>query len=108
RTSARIQLKFIPKTFYVWSDELAEAFQHYIRLVPGRDNAREWRLELDWNPALGNFRPLIDECPNPVNQGSDASRNAAEVENRNQNILAEYRQLKSNFPHLSKSAISTR
>ena len=104
----KTQLKRIPRSFFVWSDNLAEAFQHFIELVPGRENANEWHLDLNWNPALGNHRPLIEECPDPANQGSARSRQAADVEKRDRQILSEYKKLKSQFPHLSKSGIATR
>lgn len=108
RCSRKTALKLIPRSFYVWSNELADAFQHYIELVPGRENARHWHLELNWDPALGNLRSLIEECPNPQESGSQRSRQATAVEQRNRRILAEYGRLKTASPHLSKSNIAGR
>jgi hypothetical protein len=108
RPTKKSQLKEIPKSFYVWSNDLADAFEHYITLVPGRDNARLWQLKLNWNPSLGNLKPLIEECPNPENIGSPKSVKAAEVEKRNRKIIAEYLKQAKAFPHLSKSNIATR
>ena len=102
------QLKLIPRSFYVWSDDLANAFQNFIDLVPGRENAHLWGLELNWNPGLGDFAPLIEECPDPKDLGSKRSRQTAEVEKRDRQILAEYRKQKSQYPHLSKSNIAAR
>jgi hypothetical protein len=104
----KAQLKQIPKSFYVWSDDLAQAFQHYIKLVPGYDDAYRMRLDLNWNPGLGNLRPLIEECPNPEKSGSRRSEQAAKVEKRNRQIVAEYQLLHKQFPQLSKSNIATR
>lgn len=106
-TQSKGQLKQIPKSFYVWSNDLAEAFQHYINLVPGRENADEWNLALNWNPALGPYKYLIDECPNPENAGSPRAQLVAIGEARNKKIIAAYHKLKKEFPQLSKSRLAT-
>ena len=103
----KTQLKQIPKSFYVWSDDLAEAFQHYIALVPGRENAYRWRLKLEWKPALGDLTPLIEECPEPENNGSQRAAQVAVVEQRNRGIIAEYIRIKSQNSQLSKSRIAS-
>ena len=54
------------------------------------------------------IRPLIEECPDPKDLGSKRSRQTAEVEKRDRQILAEYRKQKSQYPHLSKSNIAAR
>ena len=108
KSSLKTQLKHIPKSFYVWSNDLADAFQHYIVLVPGRENANRWGLRLDWNPALANRKQLIEECPDASHSDTRRSQQVAAVEKRNRAIIEEYKRLKKQFPHLSKSDISAR
>ncbi len=62
-TTKAQRLEAIPPYHFVWSDELEIAFYAFIDDIVGRENADEWELSLDWEPAIGQYGKLIEKCP---------------------------------------------
>jgi hypothetical protein len=63
----------LPRTHFVWSDELVTAFSDFIDLTSDREMAREMGLGIRWRPALRGVDALISECPDLSSLTSTAS-----------------------------------
>ena len=63
----------LPRTHFLWSDELVTAFSDFIDLTSDREMAREMGLGIRWRPALRGVDALISECPDLSSLTSTAS-----------------------------------
>jgi len=57
------QLEILPPNYFVWSDELAQAWVESVLEMVWPDSISDADNKLTWHPALGVYEQLIDECP---------------------------------------------
>jgi hypothetical protein len=90
-TPFRESLPVYPKSFFVYREELASAYNFYVDDIVGRENA-DGSLMLDWQPSVHPYEDLLADCPSDLllgllpEQSSRQQKRKIETKKRNERI----------------------
>lgn len=109
------EIEAIPKMLFVWSNELINAVMEQHESLKSHPGYNRPHPTFNWSPALGDYRPLIAECPDfeeilPAAlkaKGKQAQR-TAETAAMYQTWCEERKRLKSTHHALGPTAIAKR